>query len=631
MRKRKIIFVCLLLIIFVSSCKVQKYINQKFPKVSTIDQQVNAIEENLMYLDSIDPSIAVYLNESVVNDFLPQEVKRVVKESDTDELIIDNFNPIISLEKQGVRVKANFSLTFPKDHVKLKGVMDGIITLSSVGDSLYLRTAFNSLKVKNISFTERPGLKKRAIAKLLVPTLKHFIERVNGVYLKKPSSVHLGWGTTLSFNPKELLGKNMTVEGDIVHTSRYLKKSSFLVDKSGISILIELGNQEETPVISEPTFTNNHSESQLNQKFKKLSNLYESKWENTFKKPTASSGVLVSIAKREVSSILNESLSKGFSLRKELVLDKVRFNSKVEVKQSRIKCNKVRTKFSYPSFDGDDCDWNCMKNIIVGKTNDPVCVAAREACKIKREAKRILWQQGREAARIKHQLENEAKVAACKLWKEAAGVCNLGRFKASVSGEGEGLMNFNYFWFNDDLSSFSFKGSGEINISTNTSLRLRPQDLGFVFLCQTNYDKKVKSLMNAKVKLQSTEIIIEPRKIDKNLELNLSFSPIRYSASLSPSPLHSFLSDPLMAAQCPVFWSLLSSGSIAATVADFFDKTDLDEKQKLLLYGQTKSEFVFPSITQRFKPMIFSIGADAEIESTIFWGEKSIDFIYTKE
>ncbi len=615
------------IVICLSSCKSVKHlVNKEFSPLSTVDQQVNALNENLHYIDSLKPTLGIYINSEMLLEFLPGELKKKLEDIKDPSLIVHDFNPHISFQKQGLIVDANFSITLTEEKAKIEGDMIGTVAFSTAHDSLYLRSAFNSLKIQKVEFLERkPGIKKRAIAKLMTPILKHFIENINGKYLKDPSVIDMGWQQTLSIEPKEMFkGEHTEVSGSTVEVSRYLKQSSFLVNESGISILIELDDKMITEEYTLPIVTNNHNRSELNQKYKLYKEKYDLIWSDSFEPINDSIQIAAMISKVEIANIFNEALAEGITLKQKIDLPKSSFNSKLEVAKSNINCQKVRTSFSFRDFNGDSCSWSC------DWWNIP-CKTSKEACRVKRETERIAWQAARETARIAHQLENETKVTACNVWRELNNFANLGRFKGSISGSGNGKVSLSNFKFNDDLSELTFNSSGEIDLSIDTALRLRPQDLGFIFLCQSNYDRKVNSKASANFPNQESKLVIDIRKDNNDLKLRAQLTPLSYEADLFPSPLHVYLLDPVMKAQCPIFSGILIAGSATAVIGDFIDKVTLSDKDKLVLYGKTKGKYDTDPIEQTFKPIMFTINNGEQRQSDISWRDKSIQFSYTKK
>jgi hypothetical protein len=619
-----------LLLILTSSCSVKKYVNDKFPKLTTIDQQYNAIEQNQMYIDSLKPSIGIFVSEDVLLKILPNALKETIENSDSDELIVTSFDTNVSLKKQAIGIEGDFTITLPEYYAVIKGNMNGTSAVSSLSDSIYIRTAFQSLRIKDITFTQNPGIGKRAVAKLIVPLLKNFIERVNGQYLKEPSVVDASWKESLAFDPKSLSSKGeLIVSGDVVNIERNLKQSSVIIGDDGLSIMIELSDLPQQSFPDDQVVTNNHSQSELNQKFKAYQDQYDQVWQDNFTSVSDSTFMSVTIRKKELASIFNETLSKGIQLRQKIDIEKESFSEDVELEKSNIDCEKVRTKFKFEKFRGESCNWNCTK--VLGVPVDPICESNKLACKTIRETARIAWQVARETARIAHQAKNELAVAGCKASLELNNFIDIGKFKGSASGSGFGDISLNQFKFDEDLSSISFNLSGNVNLDIKTELELRPQNLGYIFLCHTDYRKVSTSRARARFPKQDLVVNISANQVDDNLELVMNLPEIDYQATITPGPIENYLKDPLLAAKCPIFYALLYSGTAVGTAADFVDLIKLSDQQKLILYGTTKSKYQIGSIKQVLRPTSFSIDENQKIDSQIHWGEKSIDFVSKKQ
>lgn len=627
---RKILFIstATMMLLITSSCSVKKYVNEKFPKLTTIDQQYNAIAQNLKHIDSLEPSIGVFVSEDLLMKTLPNSLKETIENSDSEELIVNSFETNLSLKKQAIGIEGEFDITLPEHFAVIKGKMNGTSAVSAVSDSIYIRTAFQSLRIRDISFTQKPGIGKRALAKLIVPLLRNFIERVNGQYLKKPSVIDASWKETVTFDPKSLFqDDNTSVSGPVVNIERYLEQSSILISKEGLSILIELSNQDNEANADNQLVTNGHTQSELNGAFSQLDSKYKEKWNEIFSPISGDENMSIALSKKEVASIFNESLSAGFQLKTKVNIPKETFNSKIQFDKDDINCNKVKTKFSFPKFSGSSCSWDCAE--VWGVPVDPFCESSKLACKAARETARIAWQASRETARIAHQGLNASAVLACEAIKTTTGLAKLGRLKGGVSGDGSGKLKLSNFTFSDDLTRVDFKSKGDVNLDVNTTLELKPRDLGYIFLCSIDYKRKITSKADFSIPSQSASISLTSSKDGDKLKLGGEFSKLDYDATLFPSPLHVYLLDPELSLKCPVFAGTLALASGAAATASLFKM--IDEEAKIILFGRTSGSYQPNAFSNTFEPITFDIDSNSKIKSEVFWKEKSIEFLSTKQ
>ncbi len=615
------------------NCKPLKtLLNREFPPLTTVDQQYTSIEHNLSGLENFKPHIGINIEKNTVIRYVLPELKKAVDSLNNETVTIQNFEPTLSFEKQGIFIAADFSITLSKEHAKIKGHFTGATTVSTQADSLYLRSAISSLNIHSIRFTKKTGLTKRALAKLIAPVLKNYIENINGELFKKPTVIYVGWGETYKLSLKDMF-KDPKIEiiADSIKLSRFIRQSSIRLKTNGISVMLELADTKPTLVPSATVILKPRTESEMSRLFTKFNDAFDTSWLTTFEAIDPKVSVSSSISKAEIAGILNEALSKPITMKQAFLVPESTFDQKLEVKKEDIDCQKVRTDFSYPDFNGASCDWDCTKKVcVLGKCvyfDDPACLASRAACRTKREAERVLWQAARETARIAHQAENEAKVGACNLQRELTGLLALGKFKGAISGSGKASVHFNSFHFNEDLSEITLNYSGDVNAKLKSNLELKPVDLGYIFFCYGNYDKTISSDIALTIPQASSKISITSSREDENLNLHIKLDKISYNASIEPSPLHVLLKDPVFHAQCPIS-TILGIGAGATAVGKLLKMVKLAPEQELLLMGKAKGEYGIDEMQIPFKPITFNMNGESK-KSLIFWNRKSIQFTYT--
>lgn len=609
--------------VFFHSCTpLRTIINNEFPPLSTTDQQYVSVERNLVGLADFKPHVGLNIDKEIIIQYLPAEIKKAAEAINDENVKVQNLEPKLSFDRQGVFIDADFLITIPKYDAEIKGNFIGVTAISTEKDTLYLRSALSSLKIKSIKFTKKPKLSKKALANLISPILKNYIENLNGQIFKKPTVIYTGWGETYKLNLKEMFkDPNTEVIADSIKISRFIKKTSIRVKSSGVSVMVELIKDKPSIDASTIPSPKTRTDAELTKIFKQFNAKYDSTWLSVFEPIDIKSLVVTNISKSEISNIFNDALSKQIILKQNFVIPEATFNEKLEVKRGEIDCQKVRTDFDYPSFNGASCDWHCSKY-------DVFCKASREACKVKREAERVVWQASRETARIAHQAENETKVVACNVWRETLDFLALGRFKGNVSGSGKAIINLESFNFNSDISEISLKYSGGVDAKLNANLELNPVDLGHIFFCYSNYDKKTSSNIGINIPEATSKISINSTREGENLILSIKLDKVSYNASINPSPLHSLLLDPQFRLQCPIS-NLLELGSITIAAGKFLGLVKLAPEQELLLLGQVKGSYGIDAIQIPFKPIDFKINGEQK-KSLIFWNSKSIQFTYLK-
>jgi hypothetical protein len=622
----KLLYLLSASIVLHSCTPLRTIINNEFPPLSTTDQQYVSVERNLSELADFKPHVGLHIDKNLIIQYLPAEIKKAAEAINDENVKVQNLEPTLSFDKQGVFIEADFSIAIPKYDAEIKGSFKGVSAISTETDSLYLRSALSTLKIKSIKFTKKPKLSKKALANLISPILKNYIENLNGQIFKKPTVIYTGWGETYKLSLKEMFkDPNTEVIADSINISRFIKKSSIRVKSSGVSVMVELIKDKLALDLSSIATPKTRTDAELTTIFKIFNEKYDSTWLSVFEPIDVKALIATNISKSEISNIFNEALSKQIILKQNFVLPEATFNEKLEVKRGEIDCQKVRTKFEYPDFNGASCNWSCNRYLGV---EDPVCVASKAACRVRREAERIVWQTSRETARIAHQIENETKVAACDVWRETLDFLALGRFKGDVSGSGKANINLKSFNFNSDLSEISLKYSGGVDAKLKSNLELKPIDLGNIFFCYSNYDKKTSSDIDINIPEVTSKVIINSTREGENLLLSIKLDKVSYNASINPSPIHSLILDPRFQLQCPIS-NLLNIAVPSLAASKLLGMVKLAPEQELLLLGKVKGSYGIDAIQIPFKPIAFKINGEQK-KSLIFWNSKSIQFTYLK-
>lgn len=616
------------------SCKpLENLINKQLPKLSTVDQQVNAINEASENIDFLNPSAGVFISSKLIKEFLPKEINAAALDSSDAKYQIKSFESSVSLDKQSVLLDATFSMYITSLDANIEGTMNGLGGFSSLRDTVYIYGAFSSVQVNEVTFSSKhPKLGRKAKAQLIKPVLKRYLENLNRLMFKSPVKIYSGIGSNLSLNVKEMFKDPQTnVLSSPTNTIlRVSKEASFLIDEFGIRVILELTSSSVTSPIdtSGNTGIQSYTKRDLKQKFDTYFRKYNKKWLAKFDTIPDSNNLAVYISKSEISSLFNEAMAGEIHLSHKLTIPESNSSSDLRLDEKKINCNELLKPFSYPKFKGDKCDWSCTKTIKIPfgsiKVDDPVCLANRALCVSKREIERAAWNTGREAARILRQAENEANVAACNLAREANNFMNLGKAKTRYSGDGIVNLRLSNISFNTDLERLTLKYSGDVGLDFKSKISLYPQDLGYVFLCISDYNKQLNG--NAIANFTEQIISVDFNAIHRQDQLILTATPgsMDYKARISPIPSLELLSDLEFNAKC----SFLSTAIGIASATSFTDLVKYDTETELFLQGWSKGSYTIPSFSKTINPILFKINEGENRKATPFWSKNCISFSY---
>jgi hypothetical protein len=632
-------FCFLILLVTTLSCKpIKKLVNSQYEPLSVEDVQTRSLATNLKVIDSLSPNIGVRIGKPMLVEFLPEKIDKSVREMNDPMVEVHEFKSSLDLTKQAIIVNADFVASFHEIQMKITGDFQGYASVSSIKDSIFFPYALKTLKVKKIEFTtEKPDLTNRAIAALIKPVVKNFIDNINGKFITDTPSVYTGWGQMTEIDTSDLFSNDeTTITGPNVEISRFIKTSSLLVDEDGVSIMLEL---EKSKQVQDSVTINEIavSSKELNELYKKYHIKYSELWVDNFQVYNKETKLALGITKPTIAGIFNDVLSgANLVVSHKIDIPETSSNDKMEIDRLKINCSDVRESFSFPDFAySKSCNYSCTRSAYIGirpfgktvKWDDPLCLSARTACQIARETARVTWQTARESARIAHQVYNEGKVAACKIVVEASELVNLGKIKTSSKGSGLASLNLNNIQVNNDLSGMSLNTNGGVNLQLKSTLGLEPQDIGFIFMCVVNYNKSITTDLTGEIFNQFSEISFDPVKVGEDIVLTGTVAPLGYKAETDMSPLHGLLIDPEFAAKCPPFYStLLTAGALggAATLLGLVE----DPMLQLLLSGRAIGTYEIEPFTQKLNPIIFKINKGEGRKAIVEWGYHSIDYSY---
>ena len=625
---------------------IQNKLNELLPPLSILDQQYASIKKSLFQVENIKPQIGCFIQKDKVIESILSQINIAVENYNDPNILINRIEPKVFLDKQLLLIEINFDISIPKYHLTIVGTINGASAISSEHDKIILRNALSSFTINRLYFKDKTTFGDVEIIAEVSIILKKYIDNLNGKLFENPTIINLGWGETYSLKLKELIqDPNSELIGDEIQVSRFVKNVCIRVNELGITSLIELTNTEIVTTITENQLEKNVSLIEVQKSFNQLTDSLDVIWNNLFEPITSKDLINVNLSKIELSNILNEILSKPIILKQNFAIPAFHFDQKIEAKSSDIDCQNVRTNFdyhdfSYPDFGG----WDCMRDLgLLGKHEDPFCVANRESARIAhdaaRETARSLYNLERESKRLSHQAENEGKVSACNIAKEVTGFLAVGSFHGNVSSNGNSNINFKSFKFREDLSKIELDFSGEIKSTIQSNLNISPVDLGYVFLCFSNYSKNTNSDLTIQLPERTSTLNLSTLKDGDNLNLIMKLEAIDFDASINPSPLHSLLLDPSLYAICPSFVALLGlAAGVAASIAPFLAMVNqlptLTPEQVLLLRGSAKGKYEIQEFKIPIKPIEFKIDEanpnESKMSSQINWNAKSIQFITLK-
>ena len=684
---KKIGIIISLLILLTGCDPVKDIVNKAFPPLNTLDQQYSAVLTNLKTIESIEPQLGIYVDRLILDKYIPSIVDRKIKEAKEAEeykkqdLEVLKFEPELSFDKQGIFIDAKFHIRSKKEKVETKGKMQGVLTVSVDQEILFVRGAFKTLNVAEVSFDENPSLKDEIAAKLAIDALKGFIDNINGIAFKDAYPIELKWGEATSFNAKELFDKSVQVASETITISRHYKKGSIKIDKNGISIIAEVSDKPNESIDIEDVSDlqdRNITKPELSKLYKDFSIKFDTSWTSSLDKAHPGSAISIHISKAEMSKILNEALGKPVTLKQTFDTPKILFDEKIQVDRDKIDCQKVRKEFKRERYTrksctfnscseastcrGRDCNFNCLRCFLGACSDDPSCLAREAACAIKNNAELLTCNGAREAriaacnlkenakvakcnadeeatvakdnidwnaAKAKHDFENEAAVAACDAQRELTDFMALGRFKGDINGNGSATIHLTSANVSEDLSNIDLTFASDVQAKIPVDLKIQPYDLGYLFMCISEYRFNKGFKVNVNTPEQVMHLKISGKKEDGDLIIFIQPSPIDYSAQITPNPLTVLLNDSGFISRCTALRTLMGVTVGTVQVATDFGLGNRKE-QTAALTGKIKDKYEIDTMTKIIKPIPVKVNEQLLLKSEIEWGEKSIQFYIEK-
>jgi hypothetical protein len=642
--KIKLHFALIFVFFVLSGCgHVHRAVNEKWPPLTTKDQQLSAINEanvSLSKMDNLD--LAIFINETDFKHLATEAFKNYKGKligKTLGKVTIDSLGvPEIDLKLQGVFVATNFEITIDEYKTKLSGSVSGISALSSTDKQVNIRPSLTYLQLNKLPKDDEQQLinrlgKNAAIA-LVNDVLKSFLDNLNGAYLKDPVSIPIDLAFAKLIKSGDIVGS-----GDLNYSSGAdipvnISLSSFVpfINEQGVMLM---ASRKQTTKVATPEGTSND----LVSKFKQYSD------NASYNITTYLGESMVDLIKTTsiifnkafVSDTLNSSLGDlDITLQKnnfiKLPEDKRSFQKEVRIGSARLPdCGGLRHECRRDECNGpcrtDNCQ-NCTPHHFPYIPN-PVCLASSAACQAGNVARRAgcaVCRTAAVASMVECRAENEVRVAACIAEREVI-LRPLGDLMHLVDLSGEFNVtsstvraHIKKVSFKNDLSSLTI--SSNINADANTWLRLHVNPRSIAHLaCVFPFTRTLDTSIHGGLNSPDVTLKINPQEqADGALILNVLSTSQTLDLALNPSPFNQLVSDPLFVLNC----SFLTMAMSAVAGEELLRRGDIPSYLKPMFgevsYEIKPQEFKFP-----IKPI--SIGKDNfAITVKPKWRDKTIDF-----
>lgn len=605
----KLHFALILTLFVLSGCSyVHTVVNEKWPPLTTKEQQLSAINEaqgSLGKMSNLD--LALFINEPdfkklAEGSFKNYEGKLIGKT--IGKVTISSLNVVkIDLKMQGVFVATDFEIIINEYKTKLSGSLSGISALSSTDKQVNIRPSLSYIHLNKLSNDDEKQLigrlgKNAAIA-LVNEVLTNFIDNLNGAYLKDPISI-----------PMDLAFAKSIKSGDIVGTGdlKYSSGSEIAVNVSLVNFVPYINEQgvmflaSRNKTLSSEIFSVNND---LDGSFKQYTDQVNKHITNYFDESMLDlvKSTSVTFNKTFIADTLNTSLEKlDITLQKDnfinLPEDKRKFQKEVRIGSARVpSCDGLRN-----ACRGRDCDGPCRTETCEDCTPhrfpyipNPACLVRSGAC----QAENVLKQSACATCKLVRagevgecQIENEVRVARCKANRELLRIVDDALVLVKLNGEfnvssSTATANIKKLSFNNDLSRLTIVSSLDATANTSIKSHVVPQSIGHI-ACIFPFTKTLDShiyggLDNPDV----TFNINHQEQTDGTLVLQVLSESNKIDINLMPPPFLQLISDPLFVMNCSVLTmaistisgeELLRKGDIPEYLKPIFGTVSLDLK-----------------------------------------------------
>jgi hypothetical protein len=532
------VFICS---VTLSSCSwFTELLNTHRPPLTSIDQQYLSVESNLAQIDAIDPSVAVYMSSEVLGKNLSFIVGGAIEREDAENanIVVRAATTDISLDKQAINLSTDFHLFFAEERIAVKGNLLGLVGVSNQGDAVVLRAAFSEFNISSVHSTGEFSDAQEVLLRLAASAIGRYIDNVNGVLLRHPSVIALKWETSIN-SPFVSAGVTpaTTVSRVEATTFRRYEQGVMLIERDGLTFLMQLSSENEAPTVEielDPSpIGNQYSASDLNRIYDTYSKKYRAKWSKYFDEVPENVLFSIMLTKSSVASVLEEALNQKVAITHNFTYPSSSAGGSIELESNKMDCQDLREPFQRTRYRRNRCDHGCTKctDLPFGGeicADEPGCAVGEMACNVREEAMVAADNAVHETARIRHQAEQEGRVAGCDLAREAADFMALAKFKTKVSGNGKATLKISKVAVDSDLSRIDIALNVKANAANDVQVNIQPIDLGLFFFCVAPYSGSFSNTVNVYTGDVSQSVTILPEKRSKELELRFRLKEIPY-------------------------------------------------------------------------------------------------------
>jgi hypothetical protein len=564
-----------------SGCSLFKQvIDRIFPPVTSLSQRYASVEANMLQAQTFDANIGAYIKGKLLSEMTEKELKKIASVSGGQAIQVDTFNPQVHLIPQGIMIDADFDGVVKDYEARVKGKLSGMVSLSFSGDQLQVRPALEGLKLSKLRFENGKPVGVD-VAALVNTAVKTFVDNINGAFAQKPIVVDLKWSRIEKVDLTSLItDPSIEVKAQTRAIKRHFAGSLIRIDSDGVAFLVRLENSSVN-IVKENEFPSQDSGGQVSserfkKRFQEYSNIFRQKWEVHLDPLEAKVPIELYVSKTELASLLNTVTNQPLSLEYSYALPASNFNEVVEAKKSQVDCQKVYEPFRRKRYKRSSCDWSCRicwdPCSLVGScrqcADDPICKANRIACNVKEEAKVAEDNIEYELELAQHKLDQEARVAACNVWRETTSILAVGRFAGEVKSTGKVQVKVDGIQVDAMLNKVVLTNfQADVVGGAKMEMKITPHDLGHIFFCVAPTRLAFNGRYTVQVPTSTQQIGIGSVREGNDLVMQIQLPELNYKAELNPSPLEALITDADFVAKCSVGATIMLRGLTMAKAA----------------------------------------------------------------
>lgn len=602
------------LVAALSACSILQKIADRFAPPATFrDVQYASVRDNVEQASDFRGDVGVFVSAQAVDDALRNELKAGLIESSLELIRFEKLEPRVVMVPQGVVIDVDFDGLELKNRIRVRGSIQGFASVATMDDRLLIRPALGPFKLDRLR-AENGGVVRPDVSALVNKAVRAFADNAAGHFKDRPIAINLGWKSALKVDIDSLAqGGSIRIDAEDRTIQLSLARSLVHIDRSGIRVLAQVdkdgGSEIQAVDGGDDLIGRSVSERQLNELFKQYSRIFSGKWEQYLDPLEAGDSVEVYLSKAMLAGLINDVSDQQITFEYAFNVPPAPFNEVVEAKKSQVDCQRIYEPFNRERYKRKSCSWSCLKCIDmcpIGTcnvcTDDPVCLANRAACNVLEEAKVAEDNIQYELELAQHKADQEVRVAACNVWREATSVLAVGRFAGdfAVAGRIEATtagIKFDPTMSFIDVAELSARVGGSVDFS----MKATPHDLGHVFFCVAPTRFDYRGLFGASIPALSRRVLITQQVEGDALVLRANMPKIGYEAGAVPPPIQAFIANPEFLAQCPFAASVLLASLPTAKVASVMG---LDEGTQAFdaAMGRYRGEQTLDVIEYRIEP-----------------------------